>query len=121
MESKDAVAALSALAQENRLEVFRLLVQTGAEGLPAGEIAERLKLASPTLSFHLAQLKHAGLVRSRRDGRSLVYAADYDGMNDLMSFLTENCCGGTVSCGVPVCQPAAGTIVRRKGKGATRQ
>jgi ArsR family transcriptional regulator len=121
METKDAVTSLSALAQENRLEVFRLLVQTGAKGLPAGEIAERLKLASPTLSFHLAQLKHAGLVQARRDGRSLIYAADYDGMNDLMGFLTENCCGGTVSCGVPVCEPASSTIVRRKSRGATRQ
>jgi ArsR family transcriptional regulator, arsenate/arsenite/antimonite-responsive transcriptional repressor len=121
MESSDAVAALGALAQENRLEVFRLLVQAGPEGLPAGQIAARLKLASPTLSFHLAQLKHAGLVQAKRDGRSLIYAADYDGMNDLMSFLTDNCCGGSVVCGVPACEPASRTIVRRKSKGAPRQ
>jgi len=121
METNEAVAALGALAQENRLDVFRLLVQAGPEGLPAGQIAERLKLASPTLSFHLAQLKHAGLVRATRDGRSLIYAADYDGMNDLMSFLTENCCGGTVTCRIPACEPASRTIVRRKSRGATRQ
>ena len=100
METNDAVAALGALAQESRLEVFRLLVQAGPQGLPAGQIAERLKLASPTLSFHLAQLKHAGLVQVKRDGRSLIYAADYDGMNELMGFLTENCCGGA-SCAAP--------------------
>jgi DNA-binding transcriptional ArsR family regulator len=122
METKYAVTALSALAQENRLEVFRALVQAGPDGLPAGQIAERLKLASPTLSFHLAQLKHAGLAQARRDGRSLIYAADYDGMNELMSFLTENCCAGAATgCGVPVCEPASGTIVRRKSRGATRQ
>src|SRR5205085_7176000 len=84
MESKSAVAALSALAQENRLEVFRLLVQAGAAGLPAGQIAERLGIAAPTLSFHLTQLKHAGLVHQRRNGRSLIYATNYDGMNALM-------------------------------------
>jgi ArsR family transcriptional regulator, arsenate/arsenite/antimonite-responsive transcriptional repressor len=126
METKDAVASLGALAQENRLEVFRLLVQAGPDGLPAGQIAERLKLAAPTLSFHLAQLKHAGLVQAKRDGRSLIYAADYDGMNDLMGFLTENCCGGTVTCDVPACEPASRTptsnsIVRRKSRGVTRQ
>ena len=97
MESKTAVAALSALAQENRLEVFRLLIQAGPAGLPAGEIAERLDIAAPTLSFHLAQLKHAGLVHQRRDGRSLIYATNYDGMNALMGFLTENCCGGNAA------------------------
>jgi ArsR family transcriptional regulator, arsenate/arsenite/antimonite-responsive transcriptional repressor len=94
MKSSDAVDALSALAQENRLDAFRLLVQAGPDGLPAGEIAERLKLAAPTLSFHLAQLRHAGLIHQRREGRSLIYAANYDGMNVLMGFLTENCCGG---------------------------
>lgn len=122
METNDAVAALGALAQESRLEVFRLLVQAGPQGLPAGQIAERLKLASPTLSFHLAQLKHAGLVQVKRDGRSLIYAADYDGMNELMSFLTENCCAGDAAgCGVPACEPASRTVVRRRNRGATRQ
>jgi len=122
INTTDAVAALSALAQESRLQVFLLLVQAGADGLPAGQIAERLKLASPTLSFHLAQLKHAGLVTLRRDGRSLIYAADYDGMNGLMAFLTENCCAGDpAGCGVPMCEPQSATIVRRKSRGATRQ
>jgi len=121
METENAVAALSALAQQNRLEVFRLLVQAGRDGLPAGQIAERLKLAAPTLSFHLAQLKHAGLVQVRRDGRSLIYAADYGGMNELMGFLTENCCAGDAAvCGAPACAPPQATNLRRRVKGAVR-
>ena len=120
METNTAVAALSALAQENRLEVFRLLVQAGASGLPAGVIAEKLGIAAPTLSFHLAQLKHAGLVHQRRDGRSLIYATNYDGMNALMGFLTENCCAGQAACGVPVCEPQSARLVKRKVKGAVR-
>ena len=123
METKDAVAALAALAQDSRLDVFRLLVQTGPDGIAAGEVAERLEIAPATLSFHLAQLRHAGLIAMRRDGRSLIYSADYDGMNALMGFLTENCCGGAISCGVPVCEPASRTptsrtLVRRKSRGA---
>lgn len=116
MKSAHAVTCLAALAQENRLEVFRLLIQTGRHGMPAGEIAERLKIPSPTLSFHLSQLKNAGLVHARREGRSLIYAANFDGMNLLMGFLTENCCAGDASaCNTPVCDPAAATITRRKG------
>jgi DNA-binding transcriptional ArsR family regulator len=122
MEIKDAVPALSALAQENRLEVFRLLVQAGQDGVPAGQIAERLKLASPTLSFHLAQLKHAGLVQARRDGRSLIYVADYDAMTELMEFLTDNCCAGdAAACCLPVCEPKRASVVRRKTRGVVRQ
>jgi DNA-binding transcriptional ArsR family regulator len=123
METSSAVAALSALAQENRLDIFRLLVQAGPQGMAAGDVAERLKIPPATLSFHLAQLRHAGLLTMRRQGRSLIYSADYDGMNELMAFLTENCCGGaaTVGCTVPVCDPASATIVRRKSRGATRQ
>ena len=114
MEMKSVVSALSALAQEHRLQVFRLLVQAGAEGLPAGRIAETLKLAGPTLSFHLAQLRHAGLIEMRRAGRSLIYAANYDGMNGLMDFLTANCCAGDANlCRVPVCDPEAATLTRR--------
>jgi ArsR family transcriptional regulator, arsenate/arsenite/antimonite-responsive transcriptional repressor len=94
VELSEAVGALGALAQESRLGVFRLLVQRGPRGLAAGEIAERLRLPGPTLSFHLAQLGHAGLVRSRREGRSIIYAADYEGMQRLMGFLTEHCCAG---------------------------
>jgi ArsR family transcriptional regulator, arsenate/arsenite/antimonite-responsive transcriptional repressor len=94
MESNSVVAALSALAQETRLEVYRLLVQAGAEGLPAGSIGATLSLPLPTLSFHLAQLKHAGLVTARRQSRSIIYAANYIAMNGLIAYLTENCCGG---------------------------
>jgi DNA-binding transcriptional ArsR family regulator len=101
METSSAVAALGALAQENRLDVFRLLVQAGPDGVPAGEIGERLGVAPATLSFHLAQLRHAGLIGMRREGRSLIYSANYDSMNALMGFLTENCCRGSAACAVP--------------------
>lgn len=122
MEIENAVAALGALAQQRRLEVFRLLVEAGRDGLPAGQIAERLKIPAPTLSFHLSQLRHAGLVEMRRDGRSLIYAADFDGMNELMGFLTENCCAGEAAgCGVPVCEPQRASIVRKRSRGVTRQ
>ena len=101
-----AVAALSALAQENRLQIFRLLVQAGPEGMAAGQVAEKLGLAPNTLTFHFDRLRFAGLVTVRRDGRSMIYAARYEAMNDLVSFLTENCCQGAQDC-VPaaVCQP----------------
>ena len=122
MEKTDAVSALAALAQENRLDVFRLMVGIGTTGLPAGQIADRLGIAAPTLSFHLAQLRHAGLIQMRRDGRSLIYAANYDGMNGLMEYLTDNCCNGDPSaCRVPICEPESATIVRRKPRRAARQ
>ncbi len=92
MEIKAAVAALAALAQDTRLEIFRLLVQQGPAGLPAGDVAERLGVPAATLSFHLSQLRHVGLLLSRRDGRRIVYAADYARMNALLAYLTENCC-----------------------------
>jgi DNA-binding transcriptional ArsR family regulator len=92
MDAKGAVAALGALAQQSRLEVFRLLVRRGPAGLAAGEISERVGVPPTTLSFHLAQLSRAGLVTSRREGRSILYAADYGAMQGLMGFLTENCC-----------------------------
>jgi ArsR family transcriptional regulator len=94
MESMTAVTQLSALAHETRLEVFRLLVRAGHGGLPAGEIAQRLGVALPTLSFHLRHLREANLVASRRDGRSIIYSANYRAMNDLVGFLGENCCIG---------------------------
>jgi ArsR family transcriptional regulator len=104
MDQTAAVAALAALAQDTRLGVFRLLVQVGPTGLPAGQISERLKLPSATLSFHLNQLRHAGLVTFRREGRSLIYVAEYAAMNALLAYLTENCCQGDASaCGVGVC------------------
>ncbi len=95
MEHIEAVAALGALAQETRLDIFRLLVRAGAEGLPAGRIGHRLDLPPATLSFHLNQLRHAGLIDFRREGRSLIYAADYAAMNDVVGYLTENCCQGS--------------------------
>ena len=107
MEKTDAVAALSALAQENRLAVFRLLVTAGPEGMPAGQIAEALDLASNTLTFHFDRLRMAGLVTVRRDGRSMIYAAQFETMNALLGFLTENCCQGAAgACAPSVCTPA---------------
>jgi len=92
METKEAVAALGAMAQETRLTALRLLVQAGPEGLSAGEIARRLEVPAPTLSFHLRALLHAGLVSSSRDGRSLYYAADYARLKTLVDFLSQSCC-----------------------------
>jgi ArsR family transcriptional regulator len=95
METKAAIAALSALAQEARLTAFRLLVAAGPAGLPAGRIAEQLAVPANTLSFHLNHLKAAGLVSCRRDGRSLIYSADYTRMQELLGYLTANCCSGS--------------------------
>lgn len=108
MEKHHAITALAALAQESRLDIFRLLVQAGAEGMAVGRIGDRLGgMASATLSFHLNQLRQAGLVTFRREGRSLIYAAEYAAMNDLMAYLTENCCqGDAAGCGVGVCDGA---------------
>jgi ArsR family transcriptional regulator len=94
MEKSNAVAALAALAQDNRLDVFRLLVEAGPDGMPAGQVAEALDLAPNTLTFHFDRLRGAGLVTVRREGRSMIYTAQYDTMNALLAFLTENCCGG---------------------------
>ncbi|MGD0073484.1 MAG: metalloregulator ArsR/SmtB family transcription factor [Candidatus Binataceae bacterium] len=94
MKRSAAVAALGALAQETRLDIFRLLVDKGPGGLAAGEIGTRLGLPSPTLSFHLNQLRFARLVASRRASRSIIYTANFKAMNALLAYLTENCCGG---------------------------
>jgi DNA-binding transcriptional ArsR family regulator len=94
MQLPVAVEALSALAHGHRLAVFRLLVRAGTEGLPAGEIAREVGVLPNTLSTHLTILGHAGLVRSRREGRSVIYSADYDGMRDLLDFLVADCCAG---------------------------
>ncbi|OAF07776.1 transcriptional regulator [Bradyrhizobium centrolobii] len=107
MEKTDAVAALGALAQHNRLDVFRLLVQAGPQGMPAGAVADALELAPNTLTFHFDRLRMAGLVAARRDGRSIIYAARYELMNALIAFLTENCCRGA-------CAPAAARKPARK-------
>jgi len=124
METNDAVTALAALAQDTRLAVYRLLVQQGLSGLAAGEIAGQLGIAPATLSFHLKELAHAGLVSSRQEGRFVFYAANFDAMNALVAFLTENCCAA--DCGpacVPVvaCKPVAvlrGTRATGKAKGS---
>ena len=94
MKKELAVQALGALAQETRIEIFRILVQAGPQGLPAGAVGERLGLPSPTLSFHLTQLRFAGLVGSRRESRSIIYTANFKRMNELLAYLSENCCGG---------------------------
>ena len=98
MEQSAAVEALAALAHQTRIEAFRLLVRAGPDGLPAGAISEALDLPPPTLSFHLKELRQAGLVRSQRAGRSLVYRADYPAMSDLLTFLTDKCCEGVREC-----------------------
>jgi DNA-binding transcriptional ArsR family regulator len=105
MEKKGAIAALGALAQETRLDLFRLLVTVGPEGLPAGVIADRLGVLPASLTFHLNQLVHAGLITQRRLSRHLYYSAEYAAMTGLMAYLTENCCGRGTSC-VPACDPA---------------
>ena len=109
MEILDAVRQLSALAQEARLEVFRLLVKAGPEGLPAGEIARRLDTAANTMSAQLLILSNAGLIRARRDGRSIIYSVDFAAMSGLLVFLTEDCCGGRSE----VCAPLVDVANRR--------
>jgi len=104
METRQAVESLSALAQDTRLAIFRLLVQAGAEGKAAGQIGEVLALPPATLSFHLAGLARAGLAQSRQEGRFVIYTANFDNMNALVAFLTENCCSGA-ACAPTVCQP----------------
>ena len=104
METKTVVTALAALAQDSRLAVFRALVQAGPAGLAAGKISELTGIAPSSLSFHLKELSHAGLASSQQAGRFVIYSAEFGTMNDLLAFLTENCCGGN-PCS-PVCSPA---------------
>lgn len=101
MNTENAVAALAALAQEHRLTLFRLLVKAGESGMPAGAIAQTLGVPNSSLSFHLAQLRNAGLILQERQHRSLIYRANYQAMNGLVAFLLENCCAGAD------CAPAA--------------
>ena len=95
MKTPQAVKALAALAQHTRLAIYRLLVQQGRSGLSAGTIAERLDIAGATLSFHLKELAHAGMVEARQEGRFVYYSANFGQMNGLLAYLTENCCQGT--------------------------
>jgi len=110
MRKADAIAALAALAQEHRLETYRLPVQAGPEGVAAGEVAEAIGLPPNTLTFHFDRLRQAGLVTVRREGRSMIYAARYDTMNALLGYLTENCCKGAPETCAPAaaCRPARG-------------
>ena len=108
MRSANAVDALAALAQEHRLTLFRLLVQAGEDGMPAGALAEALSVPNSSLSFHLAHLTRAGLIEQRRNGRSLIYSANYTAMNELVGYLMENCCGGAD------CSPVANPNPERK-------
>lgn len=118
MKAPEAVGALAALAHEYRLAIFRLLVEAGPDGLPAGEIATRLKLAPSSLTFHLQNLQRAGLLAQQRASRQLIYSADFDAMNGLVAYLTENCCAGgatSSSCGVE-CAPVAKNTPARKAR-----
>ena len=113
MKAPEAVAALGALAQDTRLALFRLLVQRGPDGLPAGVVAERLGVPPSSLTFHLQQLLHAKLVTQRRVGRQIFYAAEYGAMNALMTYLTDNCCAGdAAACAPALCNPA---VAPRRG------
>jgi ArsR family transcriptional regulator len=105
MNEVSAIAALGALAQETRLALFHLLVTCGPEGLAAGAIGERLGVPPSSLSFHLQELVHAGLITQRRLSRNLIYSAEYGRMNELLLYLTENCCGRGEAC-TPACNPA---------------
>src|SRR6478609_1790141 len=119
MKNADAVAALAALAQENRLDVFRLLVQAGPDGMAAGVVATALKLAPNTLTFHFDRLRGAGLVTVRRDGRSMIYAARYDTMNALLGYLTENCCQGRAGQCLPVARTKRSPATARRKEPVT--
>lgn len=114
MEAQQIIKALEALAQESRLAAFRALVKAGPPGLTPSVLSDKLDLPAPTLSFHLAQLRHAGLVNVTRDGRSLIYVANYDAMNGVVAFLTENCCADA-------CAPASCSVKPTKVKEKTHE
>ena len=114
MNASSAIEALGALAQEHRLALFRLLVQAGDKGMAAGVIAEKLRVPNSSLSFHLAQLRNAGLVLQERQHRSLIYRANYPATNALVAYLMENCCGGA-DCGpASACEPASQSLTQGK-------
>ena len=118
MKADDIINALGSLAQEHRLAIFRLLVEAGPEGLAAGQIAEALKVPNSSLSFHLAHLHRAGLIGQRRQSRSLFYSANYDAMNKLIFFLTENCCAGSGCAPRAQAEPDASIATRKQRKTA---
>jgi ArsR family transcriptional regulator len=118
MRTANAITALGALAHEHRLAVYRLLVQRGPDGLPAGTIAEGVNLAPSSLTFHVQALQRAGLISQRRVGRQLFYAADYAAMNALVSYLTDNCCSQSDGACAPNCQPAGAQTKFRKTRRA---
>lgn len=109
METKAVIAALAALAQESRLAIFRHLVQIGPAGCAASKIGEALDIAPSSLSFHLKELAHADLVTSRHEGRYVIYATNFSAMNDVLGFLTQNCCGGNTCSPVSACCPVVGS------------
>lgn len=113
MKPNQIIVALGALAHEHRLAIFRLLVTQGPEGLNAGGIAERVGLVPSSLTFHLQNLQRAGLLAQRREGRQLIYSADFSAMNSLVAYLTENCCGSATAC-MPCAPSAAGKARRSK-------
>ena len=112
METKDAVTAFAALAQESRVGVLRLLVQNGPDGLTPGVIGEALEMPAPTLSFHLKALAHAGLIAAEQHGRSITYRADFEAMQGLVDYLTENCCGGDASLCATECATECAPVPR---------
>ena len=114
MKSTEVVQALAALAQESRLAIFRALVKRGPDGFTPGELQERLAIAAPTLSFHLKELQRAGLLAMQREGRFLYYRADFSAMNELVAYLTENCCGQAASSCVVNCAPAKGAVKKKR-------
>src|SRR5271163_1189193 len=116
MKTPQVIDALGALAHEHRLAIFRLLVERGPQGLPAGVIAEGMRLVPSSLTFHLQALQRAGLILRRREGRQLIYSTDFDAMNDLVGYLTENCCAGGGQTCESACKPTAATKVPKRRK-----
>lgn len=114
MDENNAVTALAAIAQNTRLAIFRLLVQAGADGVAAGQIAEQLAIPNATLSFHLKELNRAGLISSRQETRYVYYSANYAAMNDLLAYLTQNCCGSTEAVSAACCSPVPTAQSRKK-------
>ena len=122
MRREEVIAALGALAQESRLDIFRMLVQKGPDAVAAGDIARKLDLPAPTLSFHLGQLKHAGLLSAHRHSRSISYAVNFRTMNALLKYLTENCCSGqTDLCAQTGCAPVTKNVNGTRNGNGTRQ